>query len=70
MVYTMEKNPYSKLISDITILMGCDVGCPFIGRNFDDNWGLSDPAGQSDDAFKAVIGKIEKHITEIKNHLK
>lgn len=38
----MEKKQYSKLISsipepDISISMGCDVGCPFIGRAFDDN---------------------------------
>ena len=34
---------YSKLISeipevDIAISMGCNVGCPYIGRAFDDNW--------------------------------
>lgn len=27
--------------------MGCNVGCPFIGRTFDDNWGLEDPTGKS-----------------------
>ena len=37
----MEKTQYSKLISDIpepdiAISMGCDVGCPYIGRAFDD----------------------------------
>ena len=44
----MEKTQYSKLISDIpkpdiAISMGCNVGCPFICRPFDDNWGLDDP---------------------------
>lgn len=39
---------YSKLIDeipvpDIAISMGCNVGCPFIERPFDDNWGLEDP---------------------------
>ena len=29
--------------------MGCNVGCPFIGRPFDDNWGLEDPTGKSDE---------------------
>mgnify|MGYP000287913444 CR=1 FL=1 len=44
----METNgQYSKLITDIpdvdiAISMGCNVGCPFIGRTFDDNWGLDD----------------------------
>ena len=69
MVYAMEKNPYSKLISDITISMGCDVGCPFIGRDFDDNWGLSNSAEQSDDVFKKVIEQIWKRIIKLMNHL-
>ena len=47
----MEKSQYSKTIDkiptpDIAISMGCDVGCPYIGRAFDDNWGLPDPDGQ------------------------
>ena len=48
---------YSKLIDeipvpDIAISMGCNVGCPFIERPFDDNWGLEDPTGKSDEEFK------------------
>lgn len=57
---------FSKLVSDIpnpdiAISMGCNVGCPFIGRPFDDNWGLEDPTGKSDDEFKlnALVGKLE-----------
>ena len=51
---------FSKLVSDIpnpdiAISMGCNVGCPFIGRPFDDNWGLEDPTGKSDEEFKIVI---------------
>ena len=70
----MEKNQYSKLISeipkpDIAISMGCNVGCPFIGRSFDDNWGLEDPTGKSDDEFKVVIEKIRKDILKLKNEL-
>ena len=71
----MEANgQYSKLITDIpdvdiAISMGCNVGCPFIGRAFDDNWGLDDPTGKSDDDFKAVIQRIEKNIMELKKRL-
>ena len=59
----MEQTQYSKLISDIpepdiAISMGCNVGCPFIGRPFDDNWGLEDPTGKDDAAFKDVICPI------------
>ena len=65
---------YSKLISeipevDIAISMGCNVGCPFIGREFDDNWGLEDPTGKSDEEFKLVIGQIEKKILELKRSI-
>lgn len=71
----MEKNgQYSKLISeipeaDIAISMGCNVGCPFIGRTFDDNWGLEDPTGKPDEEFKIVIKEIEKRILELKEDL-
>ena len=70
----MEKEQYSKLISDIptpdiAISMGCDVGCPYIGRTFDDNWGLPDPTGESDAMFETVIKDIEKRISELSNTL-
>ena len=71
----MEANgQYSKLIADIpdvdiAISMGCNVGCPFIGRAFDDNWGLDDPTGKSDDDFKAVIQRIEENVFELKKRL-
>ena len=61
---------FSKLVSpDIAISMGCNVGCPFIGRPFDDNWGLEDPTGKSDEEFKIVIEKIRKDILKLKNGL-
>ncbi len=70
----MEQTQYSKLISDIpepdiAISMGCNVGCPFIGRPFDDNWGLEDPTGKSDEEFKEVIDEIRVRIMELKQRL-
>ena len=67
----MEQTQYSKLISnipdpDIAISMGCNVSCPFIGRNFDDNWQLEDPTGKSNEEFKIIIKKIEQNIIELK----
>lgn len=66
----MEQTQYSKTIDkiptpDIAISMGCDVGCPYIGRAFDDNWGLPDPTGQSDNFFIEVIKQIENNIRNI-----
>ena len=51
---------------DMDISMGCDVGCPYIGRAFDDNWGLPDPTGQSDDVFIEVIEQIKHNISLLK----
>ena len=70
----MEQTQYSKLISDIpepdiAISMGCNVGCPFIGRPFDDNWGLEDPTGKSDEEFKKVIDEIRVRILALKSKL-
>lgn len=71
----MEKEQYSKLISDIpepdiAISMGCNVGYPFIGRPFDDNWGLDDPTGKSDEDFIKVINQIELKIKNMIDRMK
>lgn len=70
----MEETQYSKLISDIpepeiAISMGCNVRCPFIDRPFDDNWGLDDPTGKSDDDFKEIIKLIEEKVMQLKKKL-
>lgn len=68
----MEENgQYSKLLKDIpnvdiAISMGCNVSCPFIGRDFDDNWMLEDPTGKSDEDFVEIIKGIEKRILILK----
>ena len=71
----MEQTQYSKLITDIpdpdvAISMGCNVGCPFIGRAFDDNWGLEDPTGKSNEEFKIIMKEIENRILELRNQLR
>lgn len=70
----MEQSQYSKTFDeipspDIVISMGCDVGCPYIGREFDDNWGLSDPTGESDEVFLEVIRQIEEKILKLKDRV-
>lgn len=71
----MEKTQYSKLLSDIpepdiAISMGCNVSCPFIGRGFDDNWGLEDPTEKSDEAFEETIRQIEVNILKLMEKMK
>ena len=63
----MEETQYSKTFDkipapDIAISMGCDVGCPYIGRDFDDNWNLPDPTGRSDEVFVDIIQRIKLRI--------
>lgn len=67
----MELTQRSKLIGDIpepdiAISMGCNVKCPFIGRPFDEDWGIEDPTGKGDDEFKFVIKEIEAKILGLK----
>lgn len=61
---------YSKLISDIPacdvyVSMGCNVGCPFIGRGFDVNFNINDPTGKDDGHFIAAIEEIKQKIMAI-----
>ena len=66
----MEQSQYSKTADeipapDIAISMGCGVGCPYIGRAFDDDWGLDDPTGKSDDCFVRIIEEIAQKVKEL-----
>ena len=54
---------------DVAISMGCNVSCPFIGRAFDDNWGLEDSTGKTDEEFKIIIKEIENQILHLKDKL-
>lgn len=67
----MEQSQYSKTIDkiptpDIAISMGCDVGCPYIGRAFDDNWGLPDPTGKSVNVLYRSLREYLKKIKDLK----
>lgn len=66
----MEKTQESKLLSaippvDIVITMGCNVDCPYLPCKYREAWGLEDPTGQGDEAFKATIQRIEEKIIEL-----
>lgn len=67
----MEQSQYSKTFDripepNIAISMGCDVGCPYIGRAFDDNWELNDPTGCLDEVLREIISQIEGRIIRLK----
>lgn len=70
----MEQEQFSKTVDqipapDIAISMGCDVGCPYIGREFDENWGLPDPTGQPDAVFLEIMDQIEEKLRRLAQHL-
>lgn len=61
---------YSKLIKDIPVCdiyvsMGCNVSCPFVGKDFDYNYNLEDPTGKEDSEFIKCIDIIKEKIMEL-----
>lgn len=70
----MEKTQYSKLLEDIppvdvVVTMGCNVQCPFLPCKYREDWGLDDPTGKDDQAFRLVIAAIEKNILQLKDRI-
>ena len=66
----IEETKYSKLITelpeiDIKITMGCNVICPFVDSKYEEDWGLDDPTGKSDEEFEKTIAEIEMKIKEL-----
>jgi len=75
----MEETQYSKLVTDIpdvnvVITMGCNVTCPIaLCENdecqLEEDWGLDDPTGQSDEVFMETIKSIETKMLDLKKRL-
>lgn len=70
----MEQTQHSKLLSDIppvdvVITMGCNVNCPYLPCSHREDWGLDDPSGKPDAAFRETIQKIEANILVLKEKL-
>ncbi len=71
----MEQTHHVKLLSDIpsvdvVIKMGCEVSCPILLSKHEEDWGLEEPIGKSDDEFKQVIEQIEKKVKELSVRLR
>ena len=67
----IEKTQYPKLLSDIpevdiVITMGCNVSCPVLICQHEEDWGLDDPTGKSDGEFIKTIKTIEEKVLELK----
>lgn len=71
----MERTQHSKLLSDIppvdiVITMGCNVDCPYLPCKHREDWGLDDPTGKCDAAFRETICLIYEKIETLKETLK
>lgn len=67
----MNETQYSKLLKDIpevdiVITMGCNVKCPNLPCRHREDWGLEDPSGKEDGAFKITARRIEEKILDLK----
>ncbi|MFC0906952.1 arsenate reductase ArsC [Clostridium sp. MT-14] len=50
---------------DIVVKMGCNVACPFLPSKYEEDWGLEDPTGKSDEEFIKTAKAIEEKIKDL-----
>lgn len=67
----MEASQHSKLLDalppvDIVIKMGCEVACPYVPGQHVEDWGLEDPTGRGDEAFRHTIALIHEKVLALK----
>lgn len=72
--YDMEKFQSSKLLTtlpevDIVVKMGCNVVCPFVPSKHEEDWGLDDPSGKSDEEFLKTIEIIKEKVLDLKQRI-
>ncbi len=70
----MEKTQRPKLLQelppvDVVVTMGCNVECPFLPCKRREDWGLDDPTGKGDEAFREVIRAVEENIRRLRGEL-
>ena len=70
----MNETHTSKLIdsipeADIVITMGCNVVCPIVAHRYQEDWGLEDPSGKSDEEFIRTAKTIEDKILNLKKRI-
>lgn len=47
---------------DAVVTMGCGDACPWVPAKRREDWALRDPAGLSDDAFRAIRDDIRRRV--------
>lgn len=71
----MNETQYSKLLTDlpevdIAVKMGCNVACPVAPADYEEDWGLDDPTGKSDEEFIKTARIIEEKIKDLANRIR
>ena len=71
----MNKPQHSKLLTDIpevdiVIKMGCDIVCPYLPSEHEEDWGLDDPTGKDDKEFIKTARIIEEKVKDIAERIK
>ncbi|WP_010252015.1 arsenate reductase/protein-tyrosine-phosphatase family protein [Acetivibrio cellulolyticus] len=71
----MNDTQRSKLIDeipevDIVIKMGCNVICPFMPSNHEEDWGIDDPTGKSDEDFFKTAMIIEEKVKDLAKRIR
>lgn len=66
----MNETQKSKLLSDIpevdiVVKMGCNVVCPYLPSRHEEDWGLDDPSGKSDEEFIKTAKSIEEKVKDL-----
>lgn len=66
----MEASQRPKLLDelppvDVVVTMGCNVACPNLPCRHREDWGLPDPTGQGDAAFRTVMYAIECRVLQL-----
>lgn len=71
----MNETQYSKLLTDlpeidIAVKMGCNVVCPIAPADYEEDWGLDDPTGKSDEEFIKTAKRIEDKVKDLASRIK
>ena len=71
----MNETHKSKLLDDIpkvdiVVKMGCNVVCPFLPSKHEEDWGLEDPTGKSDEEFIKIARIIEEKVINLAQRIK
>lgn len=71
----MEQSQHSKRLEelppvDVVVTMGCNVQCPSLPCRIREDWGLEDPTGRGDEAFRRTIAQIHEKVEDLRDRLR